>query len=112
MSYLAEGQMNALDLPTSMKLGASGGGQAALVTRSYWGLDRIAYPDAIPCPLGTPKQILASGLLDLSYAYQVTLDEDDAPRTVKRRLTMAATKSKSGLRYRRSEAGVIRFEVL
>ena len=70
VSYLAEGQVNALGLPTSMKLGASGGSQAALVTRSYWGLDSIAYPDAIACPLGTPKQILASSLLDLSYAYQ------------------------------------------
>jgi len=50
--------------------------------------------------------------LDVGDGGEVTLGNDEKQRTVKRRLTRAATRANKRLRYRRSEGNAIRFEVL
>ncbi len=74
-TYYGAAQVNALDLPTLYALGLDGNGLAAVnVTQQYWGPDGTSYPDAVPCPYGSLKQILAQTsagtVLDLSYAEQ------------------------------------------
>jgi len=49
--------------------------------------------------------------LELGEGGEVTLNEMDQKRTVKRRLTRAARQMNKDVRYRRSESNIIRFEV-
>ena len=43
---------------------------------------------------------------------EITLDQGEASRVVKRRLTTAAKRMGKHLKYRRSGSGVVRFEVV
>jgi len=42
---------------------------------------------------------------------ELILQEGESPRTIKRRLSMAATRLKRNIRWRHSQDGVLRFEV-